>query len=155
MSEATELDKTRLYLRPVEALQLPGHPDGVCLGVYEWLPAPIEAWATGPTLCGYSTRQVDLADGTEATCATCVGLRPDFEQILAHRQRVKEDAPEVLRKRADAAERQVKQARTLEAKWLGIAAERDGATVRLDVAAGILKATLDGFNDLLAEVEGR
>jgi hypothetical protein len=56
--------------------------------------------------------------------------------------------------RADAAVRQVKQARALEAKWLRIAAEKDGATVRLDVAAGILKATLDGFNDLLTEADG-
>jgi hypothetical protein len=39
MSETTELDKSRRYLRPVRATVISDDPDGVHLAVYSWLPS--------------------------------------------------------------------------------------------------------------------
>ena len=151
MSEASELDKTRRYLVPVQATIISDDPDGAHLAVYEWLPM-FEEWATGPGICGESMKQGPLPEGTEVTCASCLKWQPRYERYLAPGYRPEDDDPEALRRRAEAAERQVKQAQALVAKWREVAAEREGATMRVDVAAGILLATLDGFNDLLAEV---
>ncbi|MFG2276725.1 hypothetical protein ACGFNY_44075 [Streptomyces chartreusis] len=151
MNEA-ELDKTRRYLRPVRATILSDDPAGVHLAVYSWL-EPFEAWATGPGLCGESMRQGPLPEDTVVTCPQCEKWRAKYLRMLAPGYRPEDDDPEVLRKRAEAAEHQVKQARALVAKWRETAAGRADAMVRLDVASGILAATLDGFNDLLAEAD--
>jgi hypothetical protein len=150
-TEATELDKARRCLRPVRPYEPGG---GVHLATYEWLPM-FDAWATGPGICGESMRQGPLPEGTVVTCPACLEWKPKYERMLAPGYRPEDDDPEVLRTRAEKAERQVKNAEALVAKWQEVAAERDGGTIRVDVAAGILKATLDGFNDLLAEVESR
>lgn len=149
-TEATELDKTRRYLRPVRATTISGDPDGVHLALYEWLPM-FEEWATGPGICGESLMQGPLPEGTAVTCAACLEWRPKYERMLAPGYRPEDDDPDVLRRRAEAAERQVLQAKALVAKWRQVAAERDDAVVVVGVAADILLATLDGFNDLLAE----
>ena len=81
MSEAAELDRTRRYLRPVARLQLPSEPDLVHLSLYEWLPQ-WEEWATGMALCGRSTEQGALPDGTEVTCPNCEVYRPTYEAAL-------------------------------------------------------------------------
>lgn len=80
-TEATELDKTRRYLVPVARLQLPDEPDLVHLSLYEWLPQ-FEAWATGLALCGHSTRQGPLAQGTEVTCPGCQAYQPTYQAVL-------------------------------------------------------------------------
>jgi hypothetical protein len=151
MSE--DLDKNLRYLVPVAAMPIDTEPDSVHLAVYEWLPT-FEAWATGMSLCGNSMRQGALPKGTAVTCEACVGWRAKYERYLAPGYRPEDDDPDVLRRRAETAEQQVRQAQALVAKWQRIAADREGATVLVSVAAGVLKATLDGFNDLLAE-EGR
>jgi hypothetical protein len=78
---ATELDKERRYLVPVARLQLPDEPDLVHLSLYEWLPQ-FEAWATGLALCGHSTRQGPLAQGTEVTCPGCQAYQPTYQAVL-------------------------------------------------------------------------
>lgn len=150
-TEATELDKSRRYLRPVRATLISDDPDGVHLAVYEWVPTFGE-WVTGPGLCGESMMQGPLLAGSVVTCSSCLAWQPKYERMLAPGYRPEDDDLVALRKRAEAAELQVKQAQALVVRWREIAAERDGATVRVDVAAGILLATLNGFNDLLAEV---
>ena len=151
MSEPTELDKTRRYLRPVQATIISDDPTGVHLAVYEWLPM-FDEWATGMGICGESMKQGPLPEGTAVTCARCLEWQPKYERMLAPGYRREDDDPDVLRQRAETAEQQVKQAQALVAKWREVAAERDGAVIRVDVAAGILKATLEGFNDLLSEI---
>lgn len=81
-TEATNLDKKRRYLRPVQATIISDDPDGVHLAVYEWLPM-FDAWATGPALCGESMRQGPLPEGTEVTCGRCLDWQPEYEQMLA------------------------------------------------------------------------
>ncbi|MFD5848351.1 helix-turn-helix domain-containing protein [Streptomyces chartreusis] len=75
------LDRGRRYLRPVARLQLPDEPDLVHLAMYEWLPM-FEAWATGPALCGRSTSQGPLPEGTEVTCRSCVDYQPKYQTAL-------------------------------------------------------------------------
>jgi hypothetical protein len=75
------LDRSRRYLRPVARLQLPDEPDLVHLAVYEWLPM-FEAWATGPGLCGRSTAQGPLQEGTEVTCPDCQHYQPTYKAAL-------------------------------------------------------------------------
>ena len=104
------LDRSRRYLKPVASLDLPAHPDEVHLAVYEWMP-PFEAWATGPGLCGTSTRQGPLPAGTAVTCVQCQEWQPRYERMLAPGYRPEDDDPEVLRRRAEAAEREVAAAR--------------------------------------------
>lgn len=103
MSETTELDKSRRYLRPVRATIISDDPDGVHLAVYSWLPM-FEAWATGPGLCGESMQQGPLPDGTKVTCSRCLEWRPKYERMLAPGYRPEDDDPEVLRRRAETAE---------------------------------------------------
>lgn len=81
MSETTELDKTRRYLRPVRATIISDDPDGVHLAVYEWLEV-FDAWATGPGLCGESMRQGPLPEDTEVTCRSCLLYQPVYELAL-------------------------------------------------------------------------
>ena len=109
-TQATELDTSRRYLRPVQATIISDDPDGVHLTVYEWLPM-FEEWATGPGLCGESMRQGPLPEGTTVTCAQCLTWRPRYERMLTPGYRSEDDDPEALRKRAEAAERQVAAAR--------------------------------------------
>jgi hypothetical protein len=71
--------------------------------------------------------------------------------MLAPGYRPEDDDPEALRHRVETAERQVKQAQALVAKWREAAAERDDAVILVGVAADVLAATLDSFNDLLGE----
>jgi hypothetical protein len=151
-TEATELDKSRRYLRPVAAMPISDDPDGVHLAVYEWMPR-VEAWVTGPGLCGESMKQGPLPEGTTVTCPRCLEWRPQYERMLAPGYNPEDDDPEALRRRAETAERQVKQAQALAAAWHKVAAERDDAVILVGVAGDVLKATLDGFNDLLSEVD--
>lgn len=90
------LDRSRRYLRPVARLPLPDEPDLVHLAVYEWL-AMFEAWATGPALCGRSTEQGPLAEGTDATCVNCLAWKPKYERMLSPGYRAEDDDPDVLR----------------------------------------------------------
>ncbi|WP_405514965.1 hypothetical protein [Streptomyces canus] len=76
------LDRSRRYLRPVARLQLPDEPDLVHLAVYEWLPQ-FEAWATGPAICGRSTTQGPLPEGTLVNCNQCAARRPEYEGHFA------------------------------------------------------------------------
>lgn len=101
-TEATELDRTRRYLRPVRATIISDDPAGVHLAVYEWLPM-FEEWATGPGICGESMRQGPLPEGTEVTCADCLKWQPKYERMLAPGYRPEDDDPEVLRGRIAAA----------------------------------------------------
>lgn len=110
MSETTELDKTRRYLRPVRATIISEDPDGVHLAVYEWLPM-FEEWATGPGICGESMRQGALPEGAVVTCAACLKWQPKYERMLTPGYRPEDDDPEVLRHRAETAEREVTAAR--------------------------------------------
>jgi hypothetical protein len=95
-TEATELDKSRRYLRPVAAMSISDDPDGVHLAVYEWLPM-FEAWATGPGLCGESMRQGPLTEGTVVTCARCLEWKSRYERYLDPAYRAEDDDPEALR----------------------------------------------------------
>jgi len=149
-TEATDLDKGRRYLVPVARLDLSSEPDLVHLSVYKWLPQ-FEAWATGPGLCGRSTRQGALAGGTTVTCPECLGYQPEYERMLAPGYRPEDDDLGLLRQRAESAERQAAQARALVAKWREVAAERAEAVILVGVAADVLAATMDGFTDLLGE----
>lgn len=151
-TEATELDKTRRYLRAVQATIISDYPDGVHLAVYSWLPM-FEEWATGPGICGESMRQGPLPGGTTVTCYDCLKWQPRYERMLTPGYNPADDDPEVLRRRADTAERQVRQVQGLVAEWRKVAAERDDAVVLVGVAADVLLATLNGMNDLLSEVE--
>jgi hypothetical protein len=140
------LDRSRRYLRPVAEYE----SDETHWSVYEWLPA-FGAWATGMSLCGGSMRQGPLPTGTSVSCERCQEWRPRYERMLAPDYRPEDDDPEALRYRAEAAERQVAQAKALVAKWRQVAAERHDAVVLVGVAADVLMATLDGYNDLMAE----
>ena len=75
------LDRTPRYHPPVARLQLPTEPDLVHLALYEWLPS-FEAWATGPALCGRSTAQGPLPEGTETTCTACQAYEPKYRMAL-------------------------------------------------------------------------
>lgn len=99
MSETTgtELDKARRYLRPVRATVISDDPDGVHLAVYSWLELGFDAWVTGPGICGESTMQGPLPDGTAVTCASCLAYQPKYERYLAPGYQPGDDDPEVLR----------------------------------------------------------
>lgn len=103
MSTPTTLDRGRRYLVPVARMNLPTHPDDTHWSVYQWLPG-FEAWATGPAICGYSTSQGPLPEGTAVTCQQCEERRPDYERYLAPGYRPEDDDPTVLRKRVEDAE---------------------------------------------------
>ena len=109
-TEETELDRSRRYLRPVQATIISDDPEGVHLAVYEWLPM-FEAWATGPALCGESMKQGPLPEGTAVTCSRCEEWRPRYERMLAPGYRPEDGDPEVLRRRLAIAEGQVAAAR--------------------------------------------
>ncbi|MEU5322949.1 hypothetical protein AB0G67_40295 [Streptomyces sp. NPDC021056] len=145
------LDRERRYLRPVADYDWAAETH---LAVYRWLPM-FEAWATGPGICGKSTPQGPLPEGVTVTCYRCVDRRPKYERYLAPGYEPADDDPELLRQRAETADRQVLQAQALVAKWRQVAAERPGATVLVGVAADVLHATLGGLNDLLAEMGER
>ncbi|MGW7288971.1 hypothetical protein ACWGH4_26205 [Streptomyces sp. NPDC054847] len=87
MTGQTALDPELRYIVPVAHLQLPDEPDLVHLSLYEWLPR-WEEWATGLALCGRSTEQGALPEGTEATCSYCEAYRPRYQAVLddQHRQ---------------------------------------------------------------------
>lgn len=103
MSQQTAYDPELRYLVPVARLQLPTHPDDTHWSVYQWLPS-FKAWATGPAICGYSTSQGPLPEGTTVTCQQCEERRPDYERYLAPGYRPEDDDPGVQRKRAESAE---------------------------------------------------
>jgi hypothetical protein len=100
------LDRSHRYLRPVARLDLPGHSDDTHWSVYEWLPQ-FEAWATGPAICGYSTSQGSLPEGTAVTCEQCEERRPDYERYLDPGYRPNEKTPE----------QQLREARGLLSQW--------------------------------------
>ncbi|MET7713717.1 hypothetical protein [Streptomyces sp. NPDC005407] len=105
MTDTNELDKTRRYLRPVARLQLSDQPDDTHWSVYEWL-ENFQAWATGPAICGYSTSQGALPEGTAVTCVQCEERRPDYERYLAPGYKPEDDDPTVLRARIAELERE-------------------------------------------------
>jgi antitoxin component HigA of HigAB toxin-antitoxin module len=94
-TEATELDRTRRYLRPVARLQLPAEPDLVHLSLYEWNERA-GLWLTGMALCGRSAEQGALPEGTEATCPNCEVYRPTYEAALARESAAGELGPAPL-----------------------------------------------------------
>lgn len=100
MSETTELDKERRYLRPVRATIISDDPDGVHLAVYSWLEM-FDAWATGPGICGESMQQGPLPEGTAVTCASCLEYQPKYERYLAPGYQPGDDDPEVLRSKLE------------------------------------------------------
>jgi hypothetical protein len=104
---ATELDKSRRYLRPVRATIISDDPDGVHLAVYSWLPMFGE-WATGPGICGESMRQGPLPQGTVVTCESCLAYQAKYERYLTPGYRPEDDDPEVLRQRADRLEERLR-----------------------------------------------
>lgn len=95
------LDRTRRYLRPVSRIPLPDEPDLVHLALYEWLPM-FEAWATGLAICGRSTAQGPLPEGTETTCPDCLAYQPRYEVVLES-QAVAAAGAEEQRRSRDAA----------------------------------------------------
>jgi len=100
------LDRNRRYLVPVARLPLPDEPVLVHLALYEWLPQ-FDAWATGRGICGRSTAQGPLPDGTPVTCERCKELRPDYERHLGTDQQ----PPSMT------AERQLAEVRALLSQW--------------------------------------
>ena len=110
MSE--DLDKERRHLVPVARLDLTGQPDVVHLAVYEWL-SMFDEWATGPALCGYSTQQGPLPDGTVATCRACLEWKPRYERMLVPGYRPEDDDPEVLRRCLAEAEAAIERVRAV------------------------------------------
>jgi len=102
MTETT-FDPELRYLVPVARLQLPTQPDDTHWSVYQWLPG-FEAWATGPAICGYSTAQGPLPEGTAVTCQRCEERRPDYERYLAPGYRPEGDDRKALRTRTEGAE---------------------------------------------------
>lgn len=90
------LDRSRRYLRPVAATPISDDPDGVHLAVYEWMPR-VEAWVTGPGLCGESMRQGPLPDGAVVSCARCLEWQSRYERYLDPGYRPEDDDPEALR----------------------------------------------------------
>ncbi|MGW0948493.1 helix-turn-helix transcriptional regulator [Streptomyces sp. NPDC002623] len=93
MSETTELDKARRYLRPVARIQLPNEPDLVHLSIYQWL-AKWEEWATTFALCGASAEQGALPEDTEVTCPSCLAYRPTYEAALEREVAKREPMPQ-------------------------------------------------------------
>jgi hypothetical protein len=85
MTETT-FDPELRYLVPVGRLLLPDEPDLVHLSLYEWLPR-WEEWATGLALCGRSTEQGALPEGTEVTCSYCEAYRPQYQAVLDDQRR--------------------------------------------------------------------
>jgi hypothetical protein len=95
-TQATELDKSRRYLRPVAEYG----SDETHWSVYEWLPQSGD-WATGMSLCGGSMRQGPLPTGTAVSCVRCQEWRPRYERMLAPGYRPEDDDPDVLRARLE------------------------------------------------------
>ncbi|MGW2725646.1 hypothetical protein [Streptomyces sp. NPDC001492] len=113
--DVAELDRSRRYLRPVQATCISDDPDGVHLAVYSWLERA-GAWVTGLGICGESMQQGPLPEGTEVTCAGCLLRREDYERYLAPGYQPGDDDPKALRERAEAAEREVAAARQFAAE---------------------------------------
>ncbi|MCX4885923.1 hypothetical protein [Streptomyces sp. NBC_00847] len=120
MSETTELDKTRRYLRPVKATCISDDPDGVHLAVYSWLPM-FDAWATGPGICGESMSQGPLPEGAAVTCASCLAYQPKYERYLAPGYQPGDDDPEVLRGRLDVLRKQAETSMALLGEFVTLA----------------------------------
>ncbi|MFD7855194.1 hypothetical protein ACFV6B_13035 [Streptomyces microflavus] len=102
MTETAE-DLTRRHLVPVARLNLLGEPDLTHLSVYQRMLMSGEEWATGPALCGRSTTQGPLPDGTEVTCGKCLAYQSRYERMLAPGYRPEDDDPDVLRERLERA----------------------------------------------------
>jgi hypothetical protein len=115
----TELDKSQVYLVPVASLALPDVPEAVHLAQYTWQER-IEAWVTGLAICGWSTEQGPLAEGTEVTCDGCLKWQPVYEQVLAGHNKAWELEQEDRRKRdlaGDTVENGAWHTVWLEGKW--------------------------------------
>ena len=78
---AATRDTSRSCLVPVARLELPGEPDLVHLSLCRWLPQYGE-WVTGLALCGRSTEQGALPEGTVVTCPQCEVYRPKYQAVL-------------------------------------------------------------------------
>lgn len=101
MTDLTALDPGRRYLVPVARLRLPDEPDVVHLSVYEWFPR-WNAWATSLALCGYSTEQGPLNEGTEVTCPDCQAYQPKYQAVLDTQTTAAESMEDRTRRRAAA-----------------------------------------------------
>lgn len=93
MSESTELDQIRRYLRPVAEYDA---ESDVHLSVYRWIPV-LQAWLTGESLCGKSMEQGPLPEGTAVSCERCEEWRPKYERMLAPGYDPADDDPKALR----------------------------------------------------------
>lgn len=96
-----EFDPRRRYLVPVARIRLPDEPEVVHLALYEWVPR-MEGWLHGTALCGVSTEQGPLAEGTEVTCPGCQHYQPTYQAVLDSQGAASESADE-RRRRRDAA----------------------------------------------------
>lgn len=97
------LDRERRYLRPVADYDWAAETH---LAVYSWLPM-FEAWATGPGICGKSTPQGPLPEGTAVSCEDCERWRPKYERMLAPGYDPADDDPEKLRAKLERLREQV------------------------------------------------
>jgi len=138
-TEATELDKSRRYLRPVVGYG----SDVVHLSVYRWLPMS-EAWATGMSLCGRSMRQGPLPESADVSCAQCEAYRPTYERMLAPGYRPEDDDPEALRERAERAEREVAAARQFAAEMRDFCSPHGVATDYADRLVEVMDRAKEG-----------
>jgi hypothetical protein len=143
-TQATELDKSRRYLRPVAATPISDDPDGVHLAVYEWMPR-VEAWVTGPGLCGESMRQGPLPGGVVVSCARCLEWQSRYERYLDPAYRAEDDDPEVLRRRAEAAERQVAAARKFAGEMRNFCSPHGVATDYADRLVEVMDRAKEGL----------
>ncbi|MFD9249579.1 hypothetical protein [Streptomyces bottropensis] len=150
MTETTELDTTRRYLVPAARLELPGQPDLVHLSLYEWLPQWGE-WATGLALCGWSTTQGALPEGTTVTCPGCEAYRPQYQAVLDSQAAAADKRDQARRERdeaGDTVENGAWHTVWLEGKWRWITSkmtteQREYAADRVAAYSRYL-ATCDG-----------
>lgn len=98
-TEDRELDKTKVYLVPVPHLGLQDEPELVHLALYSWVER-IDAWATEPGICGRSTAQGPLPEGTAVTCPGCLQRQPVYEQLVDSANRADELQTEARQQQA-------------------------------------------------------
>ncbi|MFE6474539.1 hypothetical protein [Streptomyces rochei] len=119
MTEATEPDKTQVYLVPVAHLELADEPEYVHLSLYSWNERT-DAWLTQTGICGRSTTQGALPEGTEVTCPGCLKWRPAYDQTVAghnHRRELESEARRQQAMAEDTTENGAWHTVWLESKW--------------------------------------
>lgn len=95
----TATERRRRIVR-VACRTMEGKPDGVHLAVEEWIPR-VEAWVTGPALCGQSAEQGALLGAPAVTCTgadgSCESYRDSYERALAGRPTAEQELIASLR----------------------------------------------------------